>query len=75
MKIVVPYQHDSADLSTIYLAVVPDRNRAPYAREWLPAYRDMFNQQPVVWAKFEQSNGIIWVRDREGDRIVKKINT
>lgn len=68
-KVVVPYEHDSADLRPIFLAL---SRREPLEREWRPALRDTIRGQLVVWARFDTppaSRGAeVWVRDSAGAR-------
>lgn len=71
MKVTVAYEHDPADLSTIYLAVVP-RGARPGPDSWRPAYRDTVGGQRVVWARFEHNTGEVWVRDWAGERQVRR---
>lgn len=71
-KVVVPFYHDSADLSNIYIAVISHADqRSPKESEWKPAYRDVVNGQRVVWAKFDLDNSfyMVWVRHKNQDRV------
>jgi hypothetical protein len=67
-KLIVPYEHDSADLSQIWLAV---SHGTPGAGDWKPALRDTIDGQRVVWVKFpgQLPSGNVWVRDRAGARL------
>lgn len=66
-KVVVQYAHNPADLAGIFLAIVPGRtNRAPNEDEWKPAYRDVVHKKPVVWARFDNTQGSVWIRDKYG---------
>ena len=50
-RVSVPYEHDPADLQTIYLAVTSGTE--PQEHEWKPAYRDTRDGRRVVWVKTE----------------------
>lgn len=67
-RVSVPYEHDPADLQTIYLAVTSGTE--PQEHEWKPAYRDTRDGRRVVWVKTEvpQRNVAVWIRDRNGVR-------
>jgi hypothetical protein len=68
-RVSIPYDHDSADLSAIYLAVT-DRP-APSPDSWVPAFRDTVDGKRVVWAEFDERGGRrvnVWVRDKNGTR-------
>lgn len=77
-KVIVEYEHDSADLQQIYLAVTNER--LPSHDAWKPAYRDMVRMgdpprpTKVVWAKFPERSGLfnVWVKDRSGVRLIDK---
>lgn len=69
-KVVVAYEHDSADLQTICLAVVP-RGARPGPDSWRPAYRDTIDGQRVVWVRADL-DGVVWLRDRAGERQVRR---
>jgi hypothetical protein len=71
-KVLVAYEHDPADLATVYLAVTP-RGSLPSEGAWRPALRDTVNGQRVVWARFETADGIVWLRDRDGERQVRPV--
>lgn len=62
MKVIVPYNHDTADLTTIELGFGKNE-----PKEWYPALRDVINDRRVVWVRSD-SNDPVWVRDREGVR-------
>jgi hypothetical protein len=64
-KLVIPYEHDPADLTQIWMAV---SQGAPADSEWKAAYRDTINGQLVVWVKYDDEvpQGNIWIRDRAG---------
>jgi hypothetical protein len=70
VKVKVPYEHDPADLSTIYLGVTAGDKPAV----WIPAFRDIdrTGKRPlrVVVAHFPPQNRTVkvWVRDRDGAR-------
>jgi hypothetical protein len=68
MKITVPYQHDSADYDLIELALSEKETQEPL-EGWRAAYRDTVSGMRVVWARFE-SEGYVWLRDRNGARRV-----
>lgn len=68
-RVSIPYEHDSADLSSIYLAVT-DRP-VPAPDSWKPAFRDVIDGRKVVWAHFDEHGGRranVWVRDKNGTR-------
>jgi hypothetical protein len=72
-RVSIPYDHDSADLSPIYLAVT-DRP-APSPDAWVPAFRDTVGGVRVVWAEFDERGGRalnVWVRDKNGTRAHSK---
>lgn len=66
-KIIVAYEHDTADLSTIEIGLGKTE-----PKEWTPALRDIYNGRRVVWIKSE-SDDPVWVRDREGVKKVRAI--
>src|SRR5690606_7372062 len=68
-RVTVPYEHDPADLQTIYLAVVTSRGE-PRARDWRPAYRDERHGRRVVYIRAEvpPRNVAVWLKDRNGVR-------
>lgn len=70
-KIIVPYQHDPADVQTIHLAVVSGA-AVPGPDDWRPALRDTVGGRPVVWARFAKlpERPVSWLRDRDGARRV-----
>ncbi len=73
-KVVVRYEHDSADLSPIYLAVTATDK--PPTNGWKPALRDVAGGRRVVWARFSGQGGqmvTVWIRDHSGDRAVTKM--
>ncbi|MEV0968524.1 hypothetical protein [Microtetraspora glauca] len=72
MKLTVSYEHDPADLSTIYLAVVP-RGVRPSASSWRPALRDTVAGQRVVWIRVTDVSGVVWLRDRDGERQAQRL--
>lgn len=69
MKVMVKYEHDSADFDLIELAVVTTRGSKEPLEGWVAAYRDTVNGERVVWARFDHT-GEVWVRDRNGARKV-----
>lgn len=71
-KVTVPYDHNPADLATVYLAVTP-RGSRPSEDAWRPALRDTVGGQRVVWARFEEPPGVVWLRDRDGERQVHPV--
>jgi len=71
-KVTVTYEHDPADLSTVHLAVTA-RGSRPRTGSWRPALRDTVNGQHVVWARFEEPPGVVWLRDRHGERQVHPV--
>ena len=67
VKVIVPHEHDSADLRPIYIST---SRRTPTAGEWVPALRDTVNGRRVVWARFDAPpapGAEVWVRDGHGD--------
>lgn len=74
-KLIVNYQHDPADLQTIYLSVTTSRK--PASDSWKPAYRDTIDGKRVVWAHFSERGGNkkvnLWLRDNSGDRLVSTV--
>lgn len=70
----VPYEHNSADLNPIYLAVSPRRPDAE-STQWQAAYRDIYNGTPVVQIRAEltRRSGRVWLYDQEGIRKVKPL--
>ncbi|WP_214103248.1 hypothetical protein [Acrocarpospora catenulata] len=72
IKVSVPYEHDPADLSPIHLAVLP-RGARPGEDDWVPAYRDTVDGRRVVWARFEDPAGVVWLRTRDGQREVTRL--
>lgn len=71
---VVPYEHDPADASAIFLAVTHD-STAPEEHEWMPALRDTIEGRLVVWVRGTiPAGGVVWLRDRHGQRRVKPTN-
>ncbi len=72
MKITVEYKHNPSDLATIYLAVTP-RGSRPSEDSWRPALRDTVDGKRVVWARFETAEGIVWLRDRDGERQARPV--
>ncbi|GIH69431.1 hypothetical protein [Sphaerimonospora thailandensis] len=71
MKIIVQYEHDPADLATIYLAVAP-RGARPADGDWQPAYRDTVNGRRVIWIRAD-TDGVVWVRDAAGERQAQRL--
>lgn len=75
-KIIIPYNHESADLGFIYLAVTSGRT-PPAENDWIPAYRDIVDGERVVWVKIPdeviQQSGFqsVWLSDRNGPRRIK----
>lgn len=70
MRVVVPYEHNPADLGKIYLAITA--STLPSPDSWRHALRDTVNGRRVVWADFPSQGRTVsvWVRDRDGDRKV-----
>lgn len=70
----VPYDHDPADLSPIYLAIVEVRKK-PLKSDWQPALRDTIDGSKVVWVRSDSSVGpkrkVVWVRDKNGERLAR----
>jgi hypothetical protein len=70
IKVEVPYQHDSANLSTIYLGITDQARPST----WKPAFRDInrTGKRPVrtIVAYFPSQGRTVkvWVRDASGDR-------
>ncbi|MFF3671677.1 hypothetical protein [Microtetraspora malaysiensis] len=73
MKIVVPYEHDSADLATVWLAVT--RDARPGSDDWQPALRDTVDGHRVVWVRVpdRDASGAVWLRDRDGERRARRL--
>lgn len=71
-KVTVAYEHDPADLATVYLAVT-GRGARPGEDSWRPALRDTVRGQRVVWARFEAAADVVWLRDRDGARQVRPV--
>jgi len=71
-KVVVAYNHDGADLSPVYLAVVP-RGQRLVEEDWRPALRDTVGGKRVVWARFPIAVGIVYLRTKDGTRAVPRI--
>lgn len=70
VKVMTDYAHDPADLSTVYLALVP-RGARPAEADWRPALRDTVDRiGRVVWARFPSADGVLWLKDRNGERQV-----
>lgn len=72
-KVSVPYEHHSADLSPIYLAVTSTTVRtAPSSQAWHAAYRDTIDGKRVVWSRFPSSGRMVnvWLKDKNGERKV-----
>ncbi|TDE02817.1 hypothetical protein [Jiangella asiatica] len=69
-KVVVPYEHRSEDLQTIYLAIASGSRPTPDS--WKPALRDTIAGKRVVWARFPAAGRrvSVWLRDRDGERAV-----
>lgn len=72
-KVTVAYEHNPADLATVYLAVT-GRGSRPGEDSWRPALRDTIDGRRVVWARFE-ADGTVWLRDRDGERQVRPLGT
>lgn len=71
MKVVVAYEHDPANLATIYLGV---GTRTDPPVEWVPALRDTVDGRRVVWARLEvTSPSTVWVHDSEERRRVAAV--
>jgi hypothetical protein len=65
-KVVVPYEHDSQDLTQIWLAFSPG---TPADEDWRPVLRDIVDGRRVVWVKYDQvPHGNLWIKDRAGVR-------
>lgn len=65
-KVVFPYEHDSNNLSQIWMAVSVG---LPTDEQWLPAYRDVIDGRRVIWVKYATvPAGHLWVRDGSGAR-------
>jgi hypothetical protein len=71
-KVTVAYDHDGADLSPIFLAVVP-RGVLPGPGSWVGALRDTVTGKRVVWARLPAGDGVVWLRDRDGHRPVPRL--
>jgi hypothetical protein len=70
---VTRYDHDQLGLSTIHLAVIdPAQSSRPNADQWIPAYRDMMGDQPVVWIRSPLLDGDLWIKDQAGERKAKR---
>ncbi|MFI7042664.1 hypothetical protein ACIBI0_38805 [Microbispora rosea] len=70
VKVMTGYDHNPADLSAIYLALVP-RGARPIAADWRPALRDTVDRiGRVVWVRFPSADGVLWLKDRNGERQV-----
>lgn len=68
-KLTVQYNHDSADLTSIYIAVTDQPT--PSENEWQPALRGVVDGRRVVWIRESPTGtGNIWLRDRNGERMV-----
>jgi len=72
IKITVAYEHNPTDFAAISLAVTP-LGASPGPDSWKPAYRDIVGGRRIVWARFDSEPGIVWLRDREGERQVKRL--
>jgi hypothetical protein len=68
---VTRYDHDELGLSTVHLAVVTP-GTTPVEDQWIPAYRDTINDQPVVWVRSSLIDGDLWIRDQAGQRRAKR---
>lgn len=70
-KIEVPYNHNSADLATIYLGLAEKSRPAPSA--WKPVFRDTKKGRKVIFARFPvQGRSVtVWIRDSDGERAVR----
>jgi len=67
----VPYEHNSADLTPVYLAV---SKRKPEASEWVPAFRDTVDGTRVIQVKVEVPPDYnVWLRDGDGIRMVSRM--
>lgn len=75
IKVCVAYDHDPADLDTIYLAVLPnDQRLTPQEDDWQPAYRDLDHLgRSIVWIKVTDPPGRVWLRDSASDRLVRPL--
>lgn len=80
-KVVIPYHHEQADLQHVYLAVTAARR--PASSDWEPAFRDMDHSrcregrhqcQRVVFVRFpDDLTGRVWIKDRDGERVVRGV--
>lgn len=66
-KVIVDYPHDSAMLSTIWMATT---SRPPEATDWKACYRDTIDGRTVLWIKTSSppDGRKVWVKDRAGIR-------
>lgn len=68
-KLVVAYEHDTADTRPVHLAVA----QRPADADWTPAYRDTLRDgRRVVWVRTDRT-GRVWLRDADGVRQVRPI--
>lgn len=66
-KLIVKYNHQSDNLSTIYLAVVSGLG----TKRWIPAYRDIHRGVKVVFVRYQRNpKGEVWIMDDNGERKV-----
>jgi hypothetical protein len=75
-KLMVAYDHDSADFSPLHLAVAP-RGAQPTVDSWVNAYRDTDGGTRVIWARMPEPgvSDVVWVRDRDGARHARRLTT
>lgn len=70
-KVTIKYDHDSADLNPIFLALMTGGRQK--TKKWIPAYRDTVANERVVWVRKPPDVGIyseIWILDQFGERKV-----
>lgn len=70
-KLAVAHEHRADDLAPIYLAVTSTPRR-PADDAWIPAMRDRVDGRRVVWVRLPDGRrgGVVWLRDRDGARVV-----
>jgi hypothetical protein len=61
MKVLVQYDHDSADFRTIELAVGEKDTQEPL-EGWRAAFRDTVDGVKYVWVRLDESPRYIWLR-------------
>jgi hypothetical protein len=64
-RITVQYRHHFANTEPIHIGL-----SGPAGVVWVPAFRDMDGDQPVIWAEFPQipTPAVVLVRDGRGER-------